>query len=407
MTTLNVWMGDECIGALARRGKEVVFSFSEKIVATHPASPLISVAMLVRAAPWRGAVPEAFFGGLLPEGEVRRMLAHDFRIDDGDDLELLRRIGRDCAGALQVLPESVAPATDGGSLELLSEEQVAARLRSLRFSPLGVDNRVRVSLAGMQEKMVLVTGNNGWSLPLDGAPSTHILKPPHAFLAHSVANEALCMRIAHHAGVLAADVSRSWFAGCEALIVKRYDRERVNGQVRRIHQEDLCQAHALPANRKYEENDGPTLESCASLIRDWTSGNESMLRLLDLVTINVAVGNADAHTKNFSLLHHRSGIIELAPAYDIMSTLFYPQVNKTLGMYVNGVSDIERVTFADVRKEALGWGLPPGVVDDRMGAVIAQLPTALEAAVGELDPPIELAEWLGDRFVALCGEGVG
>jgi serine/threonine-protein kinase HipA len=400
---LNVWLGETCVGTLRREGKVVTFTFNTSTVADHPASPLISVAMLVRAATWRGAVPEAFFGGLLPEGEIRRMIAHDFKIDSvDDDVAMLEKLGRDCAGALQILPATAMPDPHGESLEPLSEAQVAERLRELRHNPLGVDERVRVSLAGMQEKMVLAADSDGWCLPLGGAPSTHIFKPPHAFLSHSVANEALCMRIAHHADVLTAAVRREWFDDRETLIVNRYDREHVDGRVKRIHQEDFCQAHALPTHNKYQEIGGPSLKSCADMISNWTGGRESLMRLLDISMVNIAVGNADAHAKNFSLIHHRSGKIELAPAYDIMSTLFYPQVSKTLGMYVNSVTSVENVTLADLRAEAIGWGLPADDVDERIDAVVTQLPAALNAAADEVDPPEELADWLSQRFTALA-----
>lgn len=153
-----------------------------------------------------------FFDGLLPEGEIRRMIAHDFGLDERDVFGLLEALGRDCAGALVLLPEGEQPLVQGLP-EPVSEEEVARRLRELRFHPLGVDQRVRVSLAGMQEKLLLARRTaGGWGLPVDGAPSTHILKPAHPLLPLSIPNEALCLRVARHLGMRAASTFSTRFS---------------------------------------------------------------------------------------------------------------------------------------------------------------------------------------------------
>lgn len=151
------------------------------------------------------------------------MLAYDFGLDERDVFALLEALGRDCAGALILLPEGEQPVV-GGQPEPASDDEIARRLRELRFHPLGVDQRVRVSLAGMEEKLLLARSDGGWGLPVDGAPSTHILKPAHPLLPLSIANEALCLRTASHLGMRVADVGIVEFSDVTALVVERYDR---------------------------------------------------------------------------------------------------------------------------------------------------------------------------------------
>lgn len=391
------------IGLLSRHRGALSFEYTAEALELGAGSPLLSVSMPTRARRYGGAVPTAFFDGLLPEGEARRMIAYDFEVDEHDVLGLLRAIGRDCAGALVIIPEGEMLEEEGFP-EPISDAEVADRLRNLRFAPLGVDQRVRVSLAGVQEKLLLSRVAGGWGLPVDGAPSTHIVKPAHPLLTDSIANEAFCMRVASHAGVLTADVELCDFDGLPVLAITRYDRTAPNEQnrVSRLHQEDFCQAHGLDGPRKYEERGGPSLRQCAETVDRWSTGPEQLERLLDIATVNVLVGNADAHAKNLSLLHDSGGQVRLAPAYDLMATVHYPSVSRIPGMFVNRVRDITQITRNDLIAEATTWGIPRDAAADRIEQLLRAAEGAIDRAATEVRPPDELVDAVTARVQALA-----
>lgn len=402
MVTLAVWMYGRQVGVLSRSRRELSFAYSEGAIELGAGRPLVSTSMPVRARPYGDGVAKPFFDGLLPEGEARRMIAYDFDLDPSDVFGLLAALGRDCAGALVIVPEA-EQLGEAGVPEPISDAEVAERIRKLRVAPLGVDQRVRASLAGMQEKLLLARVDEGWGLPVDGAPSTHILKPRHPFLQDLVVNEAFCMRIAYQLGVRAASVDVGVFDDLEVLVVERYDRalgdDGVN--VMRLHQEDFCQAYALDADRKYEERGGPSLSRCAELLERWSSGDE-LNRLLDIVTLNVVVGNADAHAKNLSILHTPGGEVQLAPAYDVMSTIYYETVSTTPAMFVNGVQDINAITRDDIVAEAVGWGLSVDAIAPRVDELLAGAEEAVDSAAADIEPPEDLHEVLRSRAQALA-----
>ena len=384
------------IGTLTMTRGAMSFTYTPDALGLGLGVPVLSVSLPTVNRPMRGTSVHAFFNGLLPEGDARRMIAHDFGIDPGDAFALLAALGRDCAGALVILPEGEDPPADGTPVPV-SAPDIGERIRNLRFSPLGVDQQLRVSLAGMQEELLLARGAEGWALPVDGAPSTHILKPRHRLLGDSIANEAMCMRVAHHLGIPVAPIEIITFDGVEVLAIERFDRRRDGDLVERIHQEDLCQAHGLEPERKYEAAGGPSLRRCATTISDWSPTRRSIEQLLDLTTVNVLVGNADAHAKNLGLLHGREGSIELAPAYDIMSTTFYPAVSTLAAMNVNGTPDIDLVTAHDLVAEARSWGLPATRASERIHELIEAAPAAITAAADDIDAPDDLVAHLTAR----------
>ncbi len=372
--------------------------------------PLVSVSLPVALHPHRGKVVACFFEGLLPEGQLRRTLAHDFHIAENDTFGLLGEIGRDCAGALVVQRES-----DGAALqrrtedpEPISDEEVASRVASLSLFPLGVDAKVRVSLAGMQEKLLLTRLPDGWALPV-GAPSTHILKPATSVLPDSVENEAFCMRLAPRVGLRAARADVVHIASTPVLVVERFDRVRLpDGEIRRVHQEDVTQALGIEAYRKYEASGGPALRRIAKLLRDWRAPVENLAELLASTAFVVIVGDADRHAKNVSVLHDEGGGIRLAPLYDVMCTRHYPSVSREPGMFVNGKRDIDEVDASDLVEEGVSWGLAEEAAEQAVLGVLQGLPGAIEAEV-EDSPwvPEQLLERLRRRAEAMGAKATG
>jgi serine/threonine-protein kinase HipA len=397
VTKLDVWMYGIRVGTLARQRGQLTFTYAEEALDAGLGRPLVSVSMPTRPRSYRGAIVEAFFDGLLPEGETRRMIAFDFGVPDTDVFGLLGAIGRDCAGALVVVPE-LSELSSTGTAEPITDAEVAGRIRNLRLAPLGVDEKVRVSLAGMQQKLLLARTPDGWALPVNGAPSTHLLKPTHSFLPNTIENEALCMRVAHHLGMAVADVAVESFEDRRVLVVTRFDRawSEASQAIERIHQEDMCQAHAIDSRRKYEGANGPSLRSCAETTEAWS--RESQLgALLDLVTLNVLVGNCDAHAKNLSLLHCADERLQLAPAYDVMSTVYYENVETTLGMFINGVRDIRDVSRDDLIREGAGWGLHQDAAAQRIEQLLSHAEDAILRASEDVPAPDDLVELLTGR----------
>ncbi|MGE0025586.1 MAG: HipA domain-containing protein [Thermoleophilia bacterium] len=393
MSELAVWMYGQRVGDLTRSRGRLSFRYTPGL---ELGAPLVSVAMPVLSTPWRGSVVHAFFNGLLPEGEARRMLAYDFgQIDPADVMGMLAALGRDCAGALVILEGDEEPPANGEP-EPIEEADIAERLRRLRIEPLGAGGRVRVSLAGMQAKLLLAKTPDGWALPVDGAPSTHILKPATPMLADSVRIEGYCLRVAAELGLEVAHCEVSSFDGIEVLVVERYDRVPHDGATERVHQEDLCQASGVEPEAKYEARGGPGLRACARVLREWSDPAE-LWRLLDLTVLNVALGNPDAHAKNFALLHERSGRVRLSPAYDIIATLHDPRVSTEAGMSVNGQSDISRITRGDLVAEGASWGLAAERCQERVDDLLDRLPGARDRAGRALRPSPEALAAIRDQ----------
>jgi serine/threonine-protein kinase HipA len=189
------------------------------------------------------------------------------------------------------------------------------------------------------------------------------------------------MRVARHLGLIAASVETTEFGGRNVIVVQRYDRVvSANGDVDRVHQEDFCQALSLSPKSKYQEDGGPSLKKMAAVLREFARP-DSLRRLLQANFLNVLVGNGDAHGKNFSLMHHRDGSIELAPLYDVMSTLLYRM--DSLAMYIDDVRRVERVTRERLCNEAQSWPMRREAIDLILDELTVSAPEAIELARDE------------------------
>jgi serine/threonine-protein kinase HipA len=387
MTTegLSIWLHELCVAHLEQPRGRMRLTYTPEAVQRYGAgTPLLSLSLPVTPDPYPDGVVRTFFDGLLPEGEVRRAIAADLRVAAHDTYTLIAELGRDCAGAVVVLPsgERPPPTVTTLSASAIEAEELARLIDNLRGAPLGIDTRVRVSLAGVQEKLVLTLMPDGrWGRPRDGAPSTHILKPSLTAYPAIVENEAFCLRLAAHLQIAAARVATIAVRGRDVLVVERYDRHvSADGRVERLHQEDICQALGERPETKYEEDGGPSLRRVARLLAP-AAGTAALQELLRAVTLNVVLGNGDAHAKNYSLLHGPPGTVRLAPLYDLVSTLVYKQ--DRLAMYVDKVQRISRVTATHIVNEGVGWGMPRARAAEIVSDVLDRAPAAVEAALAE------------------------
>ena len=310
-----------------------------------------------------------FFSNLLPDGPVLIAMAQLAGVSPLDTFGLLTTFGSECAGAVVLLPEGEMPLDSSlwGS-ENVSTHDLMALIDALPTTPFGADlgRGWTPSLPGYQGKIVLGRLSDGqWTRPTNGAPSTWILKPDRE---HRMAeNEVTCLRLAANCGLTVPDVELLDLNGTKILAIRRYDRTEVDSPISRIHQEDGCQATGTPPMQKYEYGGGPSLKDLAIVLRDH-GDVDAMRELLQRVAFNVAVGNADAHAKNFSFLHGPDGLsITLAPVYDVLSTISLDKrpnadgimvgASTTMGQEVNAQADILKVSKAAIISEATKWGL--------------------------------------------------
>jgi serine/threonine-protein kinase HipA len=388
---LVAWLYDTPVASLIR-GPEFRIRLEwrpEGIERWGLGSPALSVGLPIGAAigprDLRGL---DFFENMLPEGPALERLAALAGVRPVDTYGILAAFGRDCAGAIMVLPDEDRPGgnADSGYVPMTPED-LRQVIGALDVAPLGAapERGFRPSLAGFQRKALLGRAADGaWQLPSGDAPSTWILKPdgPHAMAA----NEATCLRLAAACGLTVPEAELLDVAGLPVLAVKRYDRQdaAAGGIPVRVHQEDGCQATATPPGLKYEEQGGPALRGLAEVIRNFGDPRE-VTDLLRRTTFNMAVGNAAAHAKNFSLLHESDGpAVKLAPLYDVLSTIALELTDSTgqpigadthLGQRVGGQADVRKVTATSLIDEATAWGIrrraASAVVTETLDQVLA------------------------------------
>jgi serine/threonine-protein kinase HipA len=358
---LGVFWDGELVGHLVREGDR---SRDYRFEYTNRSRP-ISLSLPVDREGFTPAETRPFFEALLPEGAVRDQIAAQFKLVPSDSYGLLAELGRDCAGALQIVAERRM--SDSPSVRWLTEPEFGDLIEDLPRHPFGVrpeDGRLRLSLVGVQRKAVLVRAEAGeFGEPLDGMPSTHILKPdlPGSDYPGLATNEFFCMRLADRCGLSAAKVELIVVAGRPCVVVERFDRDRSSSPPARLHQEDLCQALGLTPDFKYQHPGEavPSYRALAELLDEHSNRpGVDRLEVARAAVFNFMVGNADAHAKNISLLHSDDGVA-LAPLYDLVSTAAYPELTHTLSLAIGDEFDPDRVGPTEWRDLAVDLGLQP------------------------------------------------
>jgi serine/threonine-protein kinase HipA len=381
--TLDVYLHNELTGQLVQdEGGQMVFDYAESWL-NKPGATALSQSLPLRKERFSRNECRGFFGGILPEEAKREIIARNLGISARNDYAMLEQIGGECAGAVTFIPAGEKLPEQHYGYRKLSANELAAILRELPKRPLlAGDEGIRLSLAGAQDKIAVRIEGNDISLPLGGAPSTHILKPAVDRFDGVVFNEALCMKLAAAAGLPAAAVETRSVDGLDYLLVERYDRTHrpaAGGPpvLDRLHQEDFCQAQGIVSETKYQ---------CFGLLREVSSAPVvDLSRLLDAVIYNYLVGNNDAHGKNFSLLYHGIGTanldIRLAPSYDIVSTIYYRELSPDMAMKIGGEYSSEKVLPKNFEQLAEEAGLGKALVRQR----VPELAEIVIAALGKID----------------------
>ncbi|HEY0875612.1 MAG TPA: type II toxin-antitoxin system HipA family toxin [Vicinamibacterales bacterium] len=393
---LSVWWDGVVVGTLqVNQHGQMRFTYASGWLA-DASRPAISFSLPKREQPFTQRQCRPFFAGLLPEEAQRDVIAGALGISKGNDFAFLEALGGDVAGALSLWPEGeVPPAPDPtGTPRPLTDDELVDVLDTLPKRPLlaGRDG-LRLSLAGAQTKLPVVLVDDRVALPVPGQPTTHILKPAIQRFPHTTENEALVMTLAAAVGLPVASVTARSVQGRSYLLVTRYDRRfGANGQAHRLHQEDFCQALGIVPERKYAAEGGPTFKTSFDLLRRATTRPAgAVLAFLDAAVFNVIVGNADAHRKNFSLLY-QGAVVSLAPFYDVLSTVAYPDLSPNIAMKTAKRATLEEIGQTTWTAFAEDIGLAASFVRRRVrelsAAVSSQVPPLPDsAALAGLDGP--------------------
>lgn len=353
--TLDVYLHNTLIGQLIQDDHgQTLFEYNSDWLKNPNAIPL-SISLPLQEGTFGEKYCKPFFAGVLPETAKRKLIARNLGISANNDFSMLEQIGGECAGAITFLSKGAKLSENTSNYRSLSSAELEKILIELPKRPLMAgESGVRLSLAGAQDKIAVYKKDDQLFLPLDNAPSSHILKPDIEEYKGIVFNEAFCMKLAAQMGLPVAPVATEKAGNIDYLLIERYDRVARAADDKsvldRIHQEDFCQALGIVSERKYQAEGGPSIKDCFNLLRKVSSVPVVDLgHLLDAVIFNFLIGNHDAHGKNFSLLYRTpdksgsSGKIRLAPLYDLICTAVYSNLSKKMAMKIGKAYELSDV----------------------------------------------------------------
>jgi serine/threonine-protein kinase HipA len=405
---LVVHLAGRAIGTIAPAGDaQYLFAYAPEIVSDSLGEAVLSMSLPVRPEPFDEFASRPFFEGILPEGDIREQIAGRLKISRQNSFGLLGALGRDCAGAVVILPADRPLGQTRGAVDWLTPEELGRLVQELPSRPLGIGagNRLpRLSLAGLQHKAVLIRGPTGvWGSPTEDAPSTHLLKPQYAGFGFEdiVFNERFCMRVAECAGLPVARTELAEIGGLPVLIVERFDRTTDGSSTLRLHQEDLCQALGIAPALKYQAESGPGFALACDLLRERSvRGGADVLTVVRAALVNFLLGNSDAHGKNFAVLYAEHGP-RLAPLYDIVSVGVYDEVDHDMAMAIGDRFDPDAVVEADWHDFSYDCGISYTQLDGVRRTLAERVP-ACAARVAALAVTEGWHRPVLDRIVALC-----
>lgn len=389
----------ELVGSIDRRGRTMSFSYDEDYLASPHAAPL-SCSLPLYAEPFPESRFRPYFEGLLPEGTARRAFAQEAGIPEEDYLSILADSGLDCVGDVIVNLNAYRSPHGYEPLSLGEIRKIVSRPPSLAEASAAS----RLSLAGTQGKIGLFHDpscslEKGWSRPIGGAASTHVLK------TESVANlsiiECLCMACAAACGVRSAE-TRLIDLGSPVVCSKRFDRlvslHEGRYRVTRLHQEDLAQALGILPGSKYAELEPSSAAALAGFLRQKAASPlHELQELVRIICFNYLIGNCDNHLKNLSVLYSQDGFhVALAPAYDLVCTTIFDRFTRTMGMRLGNASAIDEVEPHSFDVLASDLGVAPAALKRASGSLLASAVPSLEAAGNRLEHDFPVAPYLAD-----------
>lgn len=397
--SLDIWLHGVLTARVITKsgGRKVAIEYTDEgRLGFGGGAPILSCSLPSVPGPNEPSASRSFLEGLLPEGRALETAAARLRgveLDlagapaaPSDAIALLAEYGRECAGAVVVVPSSEGLPPEGYPSAPLSEQDLADLIRNLPTKPLGADpaRGIRMSLGGAQDKLLLTRVNGQWCTPMNGYPSTHIIKPTTVW-PHSSENEALVLALSRACGLSDNNAWSERIGDTTALVAQRYDRMvGSDGTIRRLHQEDMCQAVGLRPKDKYLI--GRPSERMARVLREFAdSPQQEITTIYKQVAFRAIIGDEDGHGKNYSLMLH-DGIVTVAPLYDSLCTLEYPELSGAMGAKVGAQQTLAKVDRQALVEEAKAMGLPARDAEQTLDELNALLRAGIEglpAAVTE------------------------
>jgi len=382
-TSLQVYLMETHVGILRLNQKrKFEFQYNAAWLENEKAVPL-SLSLPIQVQAFNDELARPFFSNLLPESEVRKAIARQLGVSEGNDFALLESIGGECAGAVSLLPSGKTWRRDG-EYKKLNDDELNALVEQMPQRPMLVgEGDYRLSLAGAQNKLPVFFEQGIISMPMGFNPSSHILKPPIQNFPNTVENEIFCMRLAKTIGLEVPEVILLKKEK-PLYLIARYDRILSDdGELVRLHQEDFCQSLGIAPDMKYENEGGPSLQACFQLLRDHSvSPIADVKALLQWVIFNYIIGNADAHGKNLSFLFDDRGV-QLAPFYDLLCTVIYPSLSSKSAMKIGGEYRPDWVAERHWQKFAMDIGVNYKIVKQTIKKMSAKITTDCNAVADD------------------------
>lgn len=339
--TLELWANSDYVGRwTVKASGESELQYDAAWRNSPRGRPIsLSLPFNLHNEPLKGNRVLHYFDGLLPDSDaIRRRVAARFKTGSIKAFDLLAAVGRDCVGALQLLPEGVAPQGQGKVDGIVVDDEGIERhlLDVINPGQYGSmqdpDDDFRISLAGAQEKDAFLWWDGKWMKPRGATPTTHIFKLPigliggkKADFTTSVDNEWLCLRLLKEYGLPTANAEIMTFGTQRVLVVERFDRTLSHDgkQLFRLVQEDFCQATGTSPLIKYENEGGPGLRQIFTLLQQSQQAEADMHTLMATQLLFWILRAPDGHAKNFSIqLLAGEQRFKMTPLYDVMSA--YP-----------------------------------------------------------------------------------
>lgn len=369
----------------------------------------LSLSMPIGLATYGDRVVRPYLMGLLPDSETTRAsIAATYGISGDNPFRLLGAIGLDCPGAVQIFnPENIQSSSQDDELIPISDAEISVKLSAIQQDAAAAwTGKPRIeghwSLGGCQAKIALRQQGKQWFECPGAFATTHILKPGIEGMNHQALVEYLSMRIADTIGLPTAHVTYRFFQDAPAIVIERYDRQvSSDGNVIRIHQEDLCQALSVSPTCKYAEQGGPTTPQIIDLLkRTGVNAKDNVYRFVLYLFFNYLIGATDAHAKNHSLLFEDARNIILAPLYDVASIAPYrsltPSKRQPLRAALSiggenrfGMLDAKHVTKMVRNCELETLGLDSNLLIGRLRTMAQLIPDATDGVIEQakaLDP---------------------
>lgn len=386
MTTakrLSVYRGEDLVGTLMN-DTPIKFIYAEQWQGNHHTG--ISPQLPLSQTEHTGAAVESYFENLLPEAGIRELLKLKHQVTS--TFGLLSVIGGDTASDLTILPDGETPKPP--QYQQITWQDIADEFTQQQgvIRTIQEEDGLRISLAGAQRKLSIHFDDYGNPLlPLGSSPSTYIVKPDIKGVDGvwaSAINETFTMTLADRLGLGVAEVDYQPIA--KACLIKRYDRTiDTQGQIKRLHQLDLCQVDGKLSTIKYESDGGPTLLRCQEMLKECGVTAADIKRFIQWLFFNLYVGNHDSHAKNLSIYYTAKGDVRLTLFYDMLSTSIYSGLSRKFAFNIGGENKPSNIYQDQVKQMAKSWGYKPTYILNVAEEISVNLLAALNSVSEEMN----------------------